>query len=580
MPTLNVTFAFASDAQSFTATAGTNSTLTYDGATGNPAGALKSVVSGSNRNDNNSWARTLTYEAMGVPTGATITGITSASLQSKCTAFASGTGCTSGAVTLVDGVTTVTLSAQRSFTATDANWVTTNGTNATGLSKASSNSVTITIPNHLGTTSGGSGKGVTLYQDQLTFTITYTEPALPKGSYTLTGNAANLLKGSALHATLGNIRQEDGALFLLESGDQLLAETTFDVAWKTVAGVKGVSMPAAKGTFTLTGNAATLSRTRVQSASTTAFTLTGKTANLLRGYPLSATVTTFAETGNTANLLKGYKQIANVTTFALSGTTTGLIRTRLYPASTTAFTLTGNTAGLVKQTTLTASTTSFTLTGKAVAFPRTYKFTSTVTTFALTGTTTGLKRALVQAASPTAFTLTGQTVGFTLGKKFIATVTPFTLTGNAASSVRSVTVTLAAVKDQAVSPALNAGTVTVATTPTALRLLAVAPSPSTAVTVAVTPTTLALLAVPPAIDASGLIAVPMVRITEVAIPPTVDAAVEVAVDPAALWLSAWEPSITPYSVVTPATLTLAAVSPTITGGGGAPLGVLPKKSGD
>src|SRR5579859_6452634 len=142
MSTLVVTFAFPSDAQSFVSTRGTRVTMAWDGANGNPVGSLSSTRSVKGASSAASkWARTLTYEAMGVPVNSTITCITAGSLQSKCTAFTSaGSGNLSGTATLVDGATTATLSAARSITATDSSFVTTTGTDLTGLSKPSSNS--------------------------------------------------------------------------------------------------------------------------------------------------------------------------------------------------------------------------------------------------------------------------------------------------------------------------------------------------------------------------------------------------------------------------------------------------------
>ncbi len=198
MSTLVVTFAFASDAQSFSGTAGAASVLSYDGAVGNPAGALKSRITGKNKSNANNWARTLTYEAMGIPANSVITGITAASMQSKCTEYATGASSTHGSVTLVDGATTVTLSSTRNFTTTDANFVTTNGVDSTGLSKPSNNSVTITINNTLATGNSTSA-AVTLYQDQLTFTITYTTTL--SDSSTEAGSAADAPSSAATFAS-------------------------------------------------------------------------------------------------------------------------------------------------------------------------------------------------------------------------------------------------------------------------------------------------------------------------------------------------------------------------------------------
>jgi len=172
--TLAVTFPFTSNAQSFTANPAANATLSWIGTDGNPSGSLQSAVTGKNHsNQNSSWTLTTTFTALGVPSGSTITAITAASLDSKCTAFTTGgSQHTSGTATLVDGATTITLSAARSFTAVDASWVTTSGTDATGLSLNASDSITLTINNSLSTGNNNSAN-MTLLQDNLNFTITY-----------------------------------------------------------------------------------------------------------------------------------------------------------------------------------------------------------------------------------------------------------------------------------------------------------------------------------------------------------------------------------------------------------------------
>lgn len=167
--TLVVTFDFAADAQSFVATPGAFVTQAWASGSLSNDRPRKAATGASS-----TWARTTTWTGLGVPSGATITGVTSASMQSKCTVFTSaGTPNTSGAVTLVDGATTITLSAQRSITGTDGAFVTTNGTDATGLSLAAANSITLTIPDTM-TNTNVVGSDVTILQDNLTFTITYT----------------------------------------------------------------------------------------------------------------------------------------------------------------------------------------------------------------------------------------------------------------------------------------------------------------------------------------------------------------------------------------------------------------------
>jgi len=167
--TLVVTFAFASDAQSFVATPGVSVTASW------VSGTLQSDLSVKNSSARATrWDRTMTYQAMGVPPGATITGISSASMQSQCTFYtAPGTTHQTGNVTLTDGATVVTLATARSFTATDAAMVTTNGIASGVMASPASNSVAIRINNAL-STANTTGAHMAVKQDNLTFTITYT----------------------------------------------------------------------------------------------------------------------------------------------------------------------------------------------------------------------------------------------------------------------------------------------------------------------------------------------------------------------------------------------------------------------
>lgn len=171
MATVTVTFTFDTTAQGFAQNPGTS--VSMDGTGGS---LVSSRAVKGNTGADSSWTRTLTYITMGVPAGAIVRSITSASMDSRCTAFTSaGAGNTSGAVTLQDGASIATLSAQRSITATDGAPVTTAGVDLTGLSNAASNSVVITIPNHL-QNANTTGSTVTLSQDTLTFILTYDFP--------------------------------------------------------------------------------------------------------------------------------------------------------------------------------------------------------------------------------------------------------------------------------------------------------------------------------------------------------------------------------------------------------------------
>lgn len=87
---------------------------------------------------------------------------------------------------------------------------------------------------------------------------------------------------------------------------------------------RAVSLTAATGAFTETGNAAGLALTRKLTAETGAFAQTGTATGLNRGYKLTAATGSFAQTGNAAGLNRGYSLTAATGAYALTGTATTL----------------------------------------------------------------------------------------------------------------------------------------------------------------------------------------------------------------------------------------------------------------
>ncbi len=174
MATTVKTFDWSTDADSFTFTPASDATGTWANVAGNTV--LRTQLSGRNKTDTGYWSRTLTFEAMDVPSGATVTGITSASIQSRVYAIGSMDSATIGNVTLDDGTTTVVLAASRTGpTGTaESSFTTQNGTDNTSLNWASNQSVTITL-NHNLDAANNAGLNYDLFWDNLTFTITYAE---------------------------------------------------------------------------------------------------------------------------------------------------------------------------------------------------------------------------------------------------------------------------------------------------------------------------------------------------------------------------------------------------------------------
>jgi hypothetical protein len=169
MPSTFVTFSFDSGAQGFTPTGA--ATLAWDA-----GGHLDTRVAGKSLTIASYWELSTSFINLGVPAGTTIQQIIAASMQSRCYDYNVGAASTSGPVTLTPtGFSAVTLSASRGYSATDASFVTTNGTNATGLTIPAATNLLIRINNTVATGNSNAARNY-LYQDNLTFEIVHTTP--------------------------------------------------------------------------------------------------------------------------------------------------------------------------------------------------------------------------------------------------------------------------------------------------------------------------------------------------------------------------------------------------------------------
>lgn len=167
------------------------------------------------------------------------------------------------------------------------------------------------------------------------------------GSFTLTGQAANLLKGRLLTAAGGSFALTGQAANLL----------------------KGRFLSAAAGSFAVTGQVANLLRTRILSAATGSFELSGQAAALLFGRLLTGASGSFVTTGQAANLLRGRRLVADYASYLLTGQDAELILTAinhlLLSANTGIFTTTGADASLRFDRRLPAAVGSFVTEGFA-----------------------------------------------------------------------------------------------------------------------------------------------------------------------------------------------------------------------
>lgn len=218
----------------------------------------------------------------------------------------------------------------------------------------------------------------------------------------------------------------------LTSADCILAWAQF----REVA----MTLTAATGSFTLTGNTATFSKSRVLIAAAASFILTGNNVNFQLNRVLTASPGTFALTGNNANFSRTRTLAASGGTYVLTGRDVNFLRNRVLSASSGTFVLSGNAVNFLRNRVLSVSQGTFTLTGNTANFLFNRRLTASPGTFNLTGRNATF--ALIPAGSNSllagtgSFILTGGTANFYHNRVLQALGGTFNLTGNQAQFLR------------------------------------------------------------------------------------------------------------------------------------------------
>ena len=181
MATVTKTFAFLADAENFVATASGTTALTWSSTIGNPPGSLQARSSGRNNNLTPSyWEWSGTWEALGVPAGATVTAIQLTGGYNRCSTWTTGrAGSQIGPYEVYDNTPTLigTLYPARTVSAQESAWVSTGTQAAVSIPSHASNTVVrIRLNDTIGTGNNQSGV-VATHDDQITLLITYSPPA-------------------------------------------------------------------------------------------------------------------------------------------------------------------------------------------------------------------------------------------------------------------------------------------------------------------------------------------------------------------------------------------------------------------
>jgi len=183
--TATKTFTFETTAESWVANDGVKSTLSYDSGAGNPAGALKAQTTTKNASSIGYWEWIGAWEDLGVPNGATVTQIRVNAGYTRCTAYDYGDPSTAGPYEIWDNEAVpaqmVVLWAGRDITGTDTVWeaiVQQADQDVIAGYQASTSTIRLRLYNTLDTQNTKQAINVTIYDDEVSFVITYTLPAV------------------------------------------------------------------------------------------------------------------------------------------------------------------------------------------------------------------------------------------------------------------------------------------------------------------------------------------------------------------------------------------------------------------
>ena len=196
---------------------------------------------------------------------------------------------------------------------------------------------------------------------------------------------------------------------------------TYALTGQSATIVKTRLITANNGTYALTGQSATITKTRLITANNGTYALTGRTATITYTAPTAYVITanngTYALTGQSATITKTRLITANNGTYALTGRSATITKTRLITANNGTYSLTGQSATIAKTRLITANSGTYALTGQSATISKTRLITANNGVYAITGQSATITYALFANYEITAlngnYSLSGQTANIT-----------------------------------------------------------------------------------------------------------------------------------------------------------------------
>lgn len=221
-------------------------------------------------------------------------------------------------------------------------------------------------------------------------------------SGTAAGNGGGFVLGYGVKATAGATGNTTGTLSASSSN----ASVTFSLQAEQTS----FNLTADTGTYSFTGNAASLSRGLSLASSAGAFNEDGNNAALAVGRIVTGSTGVFLFTGNAATFTKTTASktlLADAGAFTSTGNDVGFNLSRKLTSSTGVYSATGNAAELQATRKATAASGAFTFTGNAAAFGLARKISASPGNFAFVGNNATFGNTYAIQCSPNAFAVTG-----------------------------------------------------------------------------------------------------------------------------------------------------------------------------
>jgi hypothetical protein len=192
---------------------------------------------------------------------------------------------------------------------------------------------------------------------------------------------------------------------------------TYALTGQSATIVKTRLITANNGTYALTGQSATIVKTRLITANNGTYALTGQSATITKTRLITANNGTYALTGRTATITytspTAYVITANNGTYALTGQSATITKTRLITANNGTYALTGRSATITKTRLITANNGTYSLTGQSATIAKTRLITANNGTYALTGQSATISKTRLITANNGVYAITGQSATIT-----------------------------------------------------------------------------------------------------------------------------------------------------------------------